>query len=185
MKTFGNKYINTVTRLQASGHDRRLLSHRACAALVVVAIAVPTGTVPAQAYVDPTTGQSYAGRVLRGFEAPERQWSTGHRGVDLAINIGSPVLAAEDGTVDFAGHVAGKPVIAIVHADGIRTTYQPVHANVQAGDVVHEGQEIGRLGHPVDGYPGLHWGALVAKDTYIDPLSLLDVPVIRLKPLDG
>lgn len=138
---------------------------------------------PATAYVDPASGKPSPARVLRGFEAPEQKWSPGHRGVDMALAVGSPVVAAEDGVVAFVGTVAGKPVVSISHADGVRTTYQPVHGAVKQGQEVREGQVIGRLGNPVDGYPGLHWGALIAKDTYIDPLTLLDMPVIRLKPL--
>ena len=138
---------------------------------------------PATAYVDPASGKPSPARVLRGFDAPEQKWSPGHRGVDMALSVGSPVVAAEDGEVAFVGTVAGKPVVSIAHADGVRTTYQPVHGSVKQGQEVREGQVIGRLGNPVDGYPGLHWGALIAKDTYIDPLSLLDMPVIRLKPL--
>lgn len=138
---------------------------------------------PATSYVDPASGKPNPARVLRGFEAPEQKWSPGHRGVDMALAVGSPVVAAEDGVVAFVGTVAGKPVVSITHADGVRTTYQPVHGAVKQGQEVREGQVIGRLGNPVDGYPGLHWGALIAKDTYIDPLTLLDMPVIRLKPL--
>ena len=138
---------------------------------------------PATSYVDPASGKPNPARVLRGFEAPEHKWSSGHRGVDMALAVGSPVVAAEDGVVAFVGTVAGKPVVSITHADGVRTTYQPVHGAVKQGQEVREGQVIGRLGNPVDGYPGLHWGALIAKDTYIDPLTLLDMPVIRLKPL--
>ncbi len=138
---------------------------------------------PATSYVDPASGKPNPARVLRGFEAPEQKWSPGHRGVDMALAVGSPVVAAEDGVVAFVGTVAGKPVVSITHADGVRTTYQPVHGVVKQGQEVREGQVIGRLGNPVDGYPGLHWGALIAKDTYIDPLTLLDMPVIRLKPL--
>lgn len=138
---------------------------------------------PATSYVDPASGKPNPARVLRGFEAPAQKWSPGHRGVDMALAVGSPVVAAEDGVVAFVGTVAGKPVVSITHADGVRTTYQPVHGAVKQGQEVREGQVIGRLGNPVDGYPGLHWGALIAKDTYIDPLTLLDMPVIRLKPL--
>ncbi|WP_239454572.1 M23 family metallopeptidase [Corynebacterium tuberculostearicum] len=138
---------------------------------------------PATAYVDPASGKPSPARVLRGFDAPEQKWSPGHRGVDMALSVGSPVVAAEDGEVAFVGTVAGKPVVSIDHADGVRTTYQPVHGSVKQDQEVREGQVIGRLGNPVDGYPGLHWGALIAKDTYIDPLTLLDMPVIRLKPL--
>lgn len=184
MKTNNDILRSPVTRLRPSPLARlRIVS-------LVTAIAVGTSglltpSIPARAYVDPTTGEEYARDVLRGFEQPEFEWSAGHRGVDLGLDVGDPVLAAEDGIVDFAGMVAGKPVMALVHADGIRTTYQPVHAIAKAGDTVAAGQEIGRLAHPVDGYPGLHWGALVGKDSYIDPLGLLEFPVIRLKPLGG
>ncbi|OIR45447.1 hypothetical protein BJP07_03505 [Corynebacterium sp. NML130628] len=110
----------------------------------------------------------------------------GHRGVDLALRIGSPVLAADAGTVAFVGNVAGTPVISIDHLDGIRTTYQPVHARVRQGDAVKTGEVIGTLARPTRPQAhmqdGLHWGALVAKDTYINPLSLLSTPTIRLKP---
>ncbi|MHA2789244.1 M23 family metallopeptidase [Corynebacterium sp. S7] len=138
----------------------------------------------AAAYVDPTTGLPQATRVLRGAEIPQKNWLPGHRGVDLALPIGGDVLAAEAGTIAFAGVVFGTPTISIDHADGIRTTYQPVHAQVAVGDVVLEGQIIGRLGHPFDDYPGLHWGARTGPDLYINPLSLLDRPTIRLKPVE-
>lgn len=139
------------------------------------------------AYVDPTTGSPAPSRVLEGFDPPKEKWSAGHRGVDLDLPIGGEVLAAGEGTVYFVGKVAGKPVVSIAHADGVRTTYQPGFAHVNKGDHVREGQVIGRLAPPVDGKPGLHWGALIdgVEKTYIDPLSLLDAPVIRLKPVDG
>ncbi len=152
-------------------------------ALLIVSFLLLLCCPPATAYVDPASGKQSPARVLRGFEAPEQKWSPGHRGVDMALAVGSPVVAAGDGVVAFVGTVAGKPVVSITHADGVRTTYQPVHGAVKQGQEVREGQVIGRLGNPVDGYPGLHWGALIAKDTYIDPLTLLDMPVIRLKPL--
>ncbi|SER40725.1 M23 family metallopeptidase [Corynebacterium cystitidis] len=139
----------------------------------------------AWAYIDPTTGETSAGRVLRGADIPEKNWLPGHRGVDLELAVGADVLAAEDGIVAFRGVVAGTPVISIDHADGIRTTYQPVHSLLDEGEPVSAGDVIGRLGHATDGYPGLHWGALIARDTYINPLSLLDEPVIRLKPVDA
>ncbi|MDU3176131.1 MAG: M23 family metallopeptidase [Corynebacterium striatum] len=156
---------------------------------LVILPCVPSApnTPTAWAYVDPTTGAAMATRVLEGFDPPAQKWSAGHRGVDLALSIGSDVRAAGDGEVYFVGKVAGKPVVSIAHADGVRTTYQPVFGHVSKGDKVREGQVIGRLAPPVDGKPGLHWGALIdgPEKTYIDPLSLLDAPVIRLKPVDG
>lgn len=150
-----------------------------------VALSIFTPTYLAAAYIDPASGSPLPQTVLRGFKAPKEKWGPGHRGVDLELEVGARVRAAGAGSVSFVGVVAGKPVVSITHKDGIRTTYQPVHATVAEGDIVSEGDFIGRLGHTVDGFPGLHWGAKTGPDSYIDPLSLLDMPVIRLKPLEG
>lgn len=143
--------------------------------MVVLMVA---SAVPAWAYVSPTGTV----QMLRAFDRPEHNWLPGHRGADLGLPVGGQVLTAGDGTVAFAGVVAGTPTVSVDHADGVRTTYQPVHARVSRGDVVHEGQIIGVLGHPTDGWPGLHWGARRGEADYVNPLSLLDTPVIRLKP---
>ena len=137
---------------------------------------------PRSAYTWPT-GRPAA--VLEGFDPPAVVWGSGHRGLDLALAAGSPVLAAGDGTVVFAGMVAGRPVVSIDHADGIRTTYEPVEAVVSAGEAVGRGQVIGTLvaGHRSDGVDALHWGARTGPKTYVNPLRLLDPPVIRLKPV--
>ena len=137
---------------------------------------------PRPAYTWPTGGPA---AVLEGFDPPAVVWGSGHRGVDLALAAGSPVLAAGDGTVVFAGMVAGRPVVSIDHVDGIRTTYEPVEAVVGAGDAVGRGQVIGTLvaGHRADGVDALHWGARTGPKTYVNPLRLLDPPVIRLKPV--
>lgn len=133
------------------------------------------------AYVSPTTGKDYASGVARPFDKPARNWNRGHRGVDLAATPGASIRAAAAGTVSYVGVIAGTPVVAIEHPDGIKTTYQPVHALIKQGDHVAEGQVIGRL----TGNDGLHWGALIGKDDYINPLSLLSLPTIRLKPVGG
>ncbi|WP_236263319.1 M23 family metallopeptidase [Actinomyces sp. zg296] len=132
-------------------------------------------------YVWPTGGPV---AVVEGFDPPAVVWGAGHRGVDLAVAAGSPVRAAGAGEVAFAGMVAGRPVISIDHADGIRTTYEPVAPSVAAGDAVGAGQVIGTLlpGHRSDGVDALHWGARTARKSYINPLRLLRPPVIRLKP---
>lgn len=145
-----------------------------------------TGGAPhAGAYISPTTGTAGAHGVLRGYDPPAQKWLRGHRGVDLSATVGSPILAAGAGTVAFSGTVAGTPTISLDHPDGIRTTYQPVYASVAEGESVEEGQPIGILAHPVDQWPGLHWGARLTEDSnaYLNPLSLLSQPTIRLKPI--
>lgn len=151
-------------------------------AVLLVSLTWTAVAPPAAGYVSPATGDTVATGVLRAFDLPEHDWLPGHRGVDLELRVGSPVLAAGDGVVAFAGSVAGTPTVSIDHADGVRTTYQPVHARVSRGDEVAEGTEIGTLGHPADGRPGLSWGARTGPADYLNPLSLLDAPTIRLKP---
>lgn len=152
-------------------------------------LAAPLVAAPAAAWVDPAAGTQQPAGVSRPADIPEQNWKPGHRGVDLPLRVGEPVLAADDGVVGFVGVVAGTPVLAIDHPGGIRTTYQPVRSALAVGDEVREGQNVGALAHAPAGFSGshdgLHWGALTGKDTYIDPLRLLEPPRIRLKPLDG
>lgn len=154
------------------------------AAAAVAAPAAVESPVPRGEYGWPTGA---LGVVLEDFDPPAVRWGSGHRGVDLSLAAGSPVLAAADGTVAFAGTVAGRPVVSIDHADGIRTTYEPVEASVSGGDAVTRGQAIGTLvaGHRADGADALHWGARTGPKEYVNPLRLISPPVIRLKPVGG
>lgn len=126
--------------------------------------------------------------VVRRFEPPDKRWLAGHRGVDLAAPAGSTVLAAGPGVINFAGTVAGKPVVSVRHPDGLLTTYEPVTASVAQGSVVARGSPIGVLttGHDGCRSPCLHWGArrgAGASARYIDPLALLGAIRVRLKPV--
>ena len=129
--------------------------------------------------------------LTRTFDAPSPNWQRGHRGVDLAGKPGQPVYAAGPGTVVFAGLLAGRPVVSIQHAGGLRTSYEPVEAAVRAGQWVDAGSALGRLaaGHP--GCPAaacLHWGAMwgsAQRAEYVDPVGLLESTPVRLKPLTG
>jgi murein DD-endopeptidase MepM/ murein hydrolase activator NlpD len=122
--------------------------------------------------------------VARPFDPPPTPYAAGHRGVDLAGVAGQPVLAAGRGVVAFAGMVAGRPVVSVEHADGLRTTYEPVQSLVAAGQPVARGSPLGLL---VGGHAGcpaeacLHWG-LRRGETYLDPLLLLRPPRVRLLP---
>ncbi|GAB3590608.1 hypothetical protein GCM10027580_02580 [Corynebacterium faecale] len=140
----------------------------------------PSGTP--STYVNPTSGLPRAGTVIRAFDKPEFNWLPGHRGVDLPLDIGADVFSAGGGVVAFTGVVVGTPTVSIDHDDGVRTTYQPVHAHVSTGDRVVAKQRIGSLGHPTTPYPGLQWGARIDGE-YINPIGLLPTPTIRLKPV--
>lgn len=110
-----------------------------------------------------------APRVVRAFDAPAHRYAAGHRGVDLAGRVGTPVLAALAGRVAFAGVVAGRGVVS-VDTGGLRTTYEPVAAQVRSGDAVAAGAPLGVLTEGTHcGEPCLHWGLRVGED-YLDPL---------------
>jgi murein DD-endopeptidase MepM/ murein hydrolase activator NlpD len=147
---------------------------------MAVAPAVAGGTAAGDPWVAPLTPVE----VTRPFDAPASPYGPGHRGVDLAGAAGEVVVAAGPGVVVFAGLVAGRPVVSIAHAGGLRTTYEPVTPSVRAGLPVARGSPIGTL---VTGHAGcpvaacLHWG-LRRGETYLDPLLLLAPPRIRLLP---
>jgi murein DD-endopeptidase MepM/ murein hydrolase activator NlpD len=123
--------------------------------------------------------------VLRRFEQPRSQWSSGHRGVDLSASVGQVVLSAGDGVVSFSGVIAGRGVITVMHSGGLRTTYEPVDQGLASGTVVHRGDPIGTISS-VPGHCApltcLHWGA-IAGQLYRDPLALLGLGRPILLPL--
>ena len=154
-------------------------------AAILIVLAPPTAVAeparPGTAWAAPVPGQVV---VTRPFEPLPHPYAAGHRGVDLRGFPGGPVLAAGDGMVVFAGMVAGRPVVSIDHAGGLRTTYEPVEPSVGAGQAVARGSPIGALAAGHAGCPAgacLHWG-LRRGGTYLDPMSLLEPRRVRLLP---
>jgi murein DD-endopeptidase MepM/ murein hydrolase activator NlpD len=164
------------------------------ALVAVVVVGPPSGVRPALAAPAPPSAEArfrwpLDGRppVVRRFSPPSQPWLPGHRGVDLSAAPGVAVYAASGGTVRFAGLLGGRGVVSIDHADGLRTTYEPVTPLVTAGQQVRAGDMVGRLdaGHP--GCPVvacLHWG-LRRGETYLDPLALVGLARVRLLPLSA
>ncbi len=97
------------------------------------------------------------------------------------------MLAAGDGVVGFAGMLAGRGVVTVVHG-ALRTTYEPVEPGVSVGQVVRAGDALGTLAAGHTGCPVatacLHWGLRRGED-YLDPLSLLRQQRSRLLPVWG
>ncbi|MDK9592307.1 M23 family metallopeptidase [Propionibacterium freudenreichii] len=112
------------------------------------------------------------GPVSRDFRAPDKAWSAGHRGVDLSASEGTPVRAAAAGTISHVGTIAGVRTVSVTHADGLRTTYQPVDPQVRKGERVAVGQVIGTLLSGHGPTTSLHWGLLRGKE-YLDPMEWL------------
>ena len=141
--------------------------------------ALPNGT-----WTWPVTGP-----VIRGFDPPDTPFGAGHRGIDIAVAPGTPILAPEAGTVSFAGRVGGELFVTLVHGGGLSSTYSWISSSaVRKGDVVSRGQTIGATGtgHPGAGVPHLHVGVKL-DGVYVDPLQFLAPlgvqDLIRLVPI--
>ncbi len=121
---------------------------------------------------------------------PAAAYGSGHRGMDLSAAPGSAVRAVAEATVAVAGPVAGKPVIVLLVEDPtlgrVRVTYEPVIPEVDVGDLVRAGQQIGTLaaggghcGHPPH---CLHLG-IKQNGRYMNPAPLISSGRVVLKPL--
>jgi murein DD-endopeptidase MepM/ murein hydrolase activator NlpD len=129
------------------------------------------------------------GPVIRAFDPPDTPFGSGHRGIDIAVAVGSPVRAPVAGKVTFAGPVGGRLFLTIDHGGGLESRYSFLSALVaRRGDAISAGQVIARSGsgHAGDLIPNLHFAVLLLA-AYVDPLDYLG-PVevwrfIRLAPL--
>jgi murein DD-endopeptidase MepM/ murein hydrolase activator NlpD len=129
------------------------------------------------------------GLVVRGFEPPPTPFSAGHRGIDIAAAFGTPVHAAADGVVSFAGFVAGELFVTTDHGDGYRSTDSWLgQILVKKGQSVKRGDVLALSGRGDPKVPveNLMFSVRI-EDTYIDPLTALvpqsAVDLIRLAPL--
>jgi murein DD-endopeptidase MepM/ murein hydrolase activator NlpD len=119
--------------------------------------------------------------VIDPFRPPTSPYGPGNRGIEYATVPGSPVVAAADGYVSFAGQVAGSLHVTVQHPDGVRVTASFLAtALVVAGARVVQGQVIGTSADR------LHVSARRG-DVYFDPASLWadGPPHVYLVPLDG
>ncbi len=95
-----------------------------------------------------------------------------HRGVDLAVPMGTPVQVANDGIVRLAEELplSGNAVL-VDHGRGVVSSYFHLAAiHVSTGDHVRKGQIIGTVGTTgLSLGPHLHWGMRV-NGVHVDPL---------------
>jgi len=77
------------------------------------------------------------------------RWGRMHKGIDIANSVGTPIVAAQDGRISFAGWSDGGYgyLVEITHEDGSISLY--AHQSrllVQMGEEVRQGQQIGLMG---------------------------------------
>lgn len=111
----------------------------------------------------------HQGRLVRGFQ------SGVSKGLDIAGNVGDPVLAAGDGDVVYSGRgIQGSgDLIIIRHSDRYLSAY--AHNSrmlVSEGSRVRSGEKIAEVGENSAGVAMLHFEIREAGDS-IDPMRLL------------
>jgi lipoprotein NlpD len=112
------------------------------------------------------------GVLISGFGERDRDK---HEGIDLASPEGTPVRAAEEGTVLFAGEQKGYGnLVLVAHAGDLVTVYAHNAENlVKKGAQVSRGQAIARVGHTGNATgPHLHFEVRVGARPR-DPLGFL------------
>ncbi|MGI4860307.1 MAG: M23 family metallopeptidase [Janthinobacterium lividum] len=108
---------------------------------------------------------------------PLSGYSRHHQGIDLAAPRGTPVVAAADGTIVFAGWRNGYGRLLVVrHAPPYSTYYAHLDGfapGIRAGRPVARGEPLGRVGSTGDATgPHLHF-ELRAADRPVDPTLAL------------
>lgn len=101
---------------------------------------------PATGLVTPLAGEWGSGFGMRvdPFTGQDRM----HQGVDVSAPEGTPIRAAADGVVSFAGNQGGFGNLVIVdHPNGLQTYYAHQSViGVSVGEQVTAGMEIGTVG---------------------------------------
>jgi murein DD-endopeptidase MepM/ murein hydrolase activator NlpD/triacylglycerol esterase/lipase EstA (alpha/beta hydrolase family) len=114
----------------------------------------------------PTYSPPVSAPIADPFRPPAGPYGAGNRGIEYDTEPGDPVRASADGTVVFAGPVAGTLHVTLRHVDGVRTSYSFLGAvDVVLGQGVRAGDQVGIAGER------LHFGAR-SGDAYFDPAFL-------------
>lgn len=129
-----------------------------------------------------------AGPVVARAEPPTDPYAAGRRAAVLAsVPEGAAVLAPADGTVRWAGPVAGTRYVTVDHGDGFVTTVGRVGGPLPAvGARVRRGEPLARHdpAAAADGPAGVSLS--VRRDgRYVDPAPLLSGVRARLVPAPG
>ena len=102
--------------------------------------------MPTGSFRWPTSGRisSYFG----GRKSPGGIGSPNHKGIDIAVPRGTPIYAADGGTVTYSGWMSGYGyLVQIDHGNGYVTRYgHNSSLTVNVGQHVYKGQQVARAG---------------------------------------
>lgn len=110
-----------------------------------------------------------------------------HSGIDFKGAIGSPILAAADGRVSFAGWKAGYgKAVEVTHGNGMMTRYAHLsRIDVKPGQLIEAGATLGGLGSTGRSTgPHLHYEVRI-NDRAVNPRPFLETAPDVLKEVRG
>ena len=104
------------------------------------------------------------------------RWGRMHKGIDIANNVGTPIVAARDGIVKFSGWSSGYGyLVELAHSDGSSTRY--AHNSrllVRKGQVIPQGVKISLMGSTGRSTgPHLHFEIRQRGGSALDPMAKL------------
>ncbi|CAI5468340.1 unnamed protein product [Closterium sp. Yama58-4] len=166
------------------GHRGDPLASAAAAASASEFPAVPGGIFAQRSRIAATVGP-FGLPVTGGWLSSRYGWREArkkfHKGIDIAVEENTPVVAAQAGRISFAGWRKGYGYVVVVdHGKGYSTLY--AHCNrfvARKGEAVGKGQAIalsGNTGHSTG--PHLHF-EIHRHGSPVDPLLLLPAEAAR------
>ncbi len=129
---------------------------------------LPTGSFRWPASGRITSYFGYRNTGIRGA-------TTNHLGIDIACSYGSPIYAADGGTVEYTGYKGAMGYTVIInHGNGFKTYYEHCSSfTCSPGQHVYKGQQIARVGSTgVSSGAHCHFGVMV-NGSYVNPLKYL------------
>lgn len=163
----------------------RLLRFWAGISLAAVGLALGTtwwGPAAALGSAEPAVWPVRA-QILRLPVIPSPNWKPGHRGLDVAAEVGTLVRSPVFGTVVWVGQINHLPIVTIQSRAGYRHTLLPVTTALAVGERVAQREVIGVVeesAHCID-RNCLHWG-VKKNGRYFDPRWFLPALIFRLPP---
>jgi len=126
-------------------------------------------------------------RISSGFGMrfhPVLGYSRMHKGIDFAVPVGTPVMAAGSGVVQIAGHLGGYGnYLRINHQNGYGTAYghlSRLAPGIHVGSHVRQGQIVAYSGNTgMSTGPHLHYEILIGGNQ-VNPLAVKVASGIRL-----
>jgi murein DD-endopeptidase MepM/ murein hydrolase activator NlpD len=106
-----------------------------------------------------------------------RDFHPGHKGIDIEVPEGTPVTAAQAGTVIWSGYsqFGGGLIVVLAHGGGWRTVYAHLsELQVACGQAVAQGSQIGLSGKTGTSWYHVHFAVERDANAY-DPLDYLVV----------